>query len=793
MNKIVAYTYEKLVDKRFFNSIRWSELGICLIGFLIGRIHINGMWNPLCVAYVGATYQTKNLQRWNGIFTILGILSVTQSLSLSIQSVATLLLILLIRWYMETMNLKVELVGQSVIATLSKFTINIIVMAVKGFTLYDFTYILLELAFIFAFVFIYQKGIEIMLERNKAPLTNQQVIGGTVLLASIIGGMVEVYVEFSRGDRIYVRDIVCFFLIITISYLGDTAVGAAMGTVIGTLLVMIGYIPPHLISIYALAGLGGGLLAPLGKIGCGAGVLTGHLIGIYFINDGILDMSLLGACAVGMTLFFLCPSNFFGFSYWFGDKEKEYEQEVHMNRIRQLTTIKLDDFANAFKKLATTFSTIAVKKTSFTQKDISHIFEDVTDKVCAQCGLFEYCWTKDFYNTYQAAYGILVAAEHKDQITPSDVPEAFNGKCMKVEGFVDALNQTFEIYKRDLMWHNRIVETRELIAQQLQSVASIIKRLSSEIEEQVVFKRDTEKQVKEELAAKGIKVRDVLIILNANKKYEITIITNWKVEDAEDQKDIITILNNVIGRKFKVEQHHHGIDQKEFTLKIKEAHTYGVVVGVANVAKENNVSGDQYTRVEIPDGQYLLALSDGMGSGVAAHHESAATIELLEEFIKSGFDKDTAIRMINSVLILKSNEESFSTMDMAIVDMYSGITEFIKIGAATTFIKKKNYVEVVGSTSLPVGMLNKVDIETHKKQLKDGDMIIMVTDGILDVEKNQFNQESAFIQLIEEIESYNPQHMADALLEKAQRLICGDIADDMTIIVARIWEKPYRN
>ena len=789
----MAYTYEKLLDKRFFSSISWSELGICLIGFLIGRIHINGLWNPLCIAYVAATYQTKNLQRWNGIFTILGILSVTQSLSLSIQSVATVLLMLLIRWYMETMNLKAGLVGQAIIGTLSKFAISIIIIAVQGFTLYDFTYILLELVFIFALVFIYQKGIEIVLESNKTPLTKQQVVGVTVLLVSMIGGMVEVYIEFSKGNRIYVRDIVCFFLIITVSYMGDTAVGAAMGTVIGTLLVMIGYIPPHLISIYALAGLGGGLLAPLGKIGCGLGVLTGHMIGIYFINDGVIDMSLLGACTGGMALFFLCPNNFFGFSYWFRDKEKEYEQEVHMNRIQQLTTIKLDNFASAFKKLATTFSTIAIKKTSFTQKDISHLFEDVTDRVCAQCGLFEYCWTKDFYNTYQAAYGILIAAEHKDQITPSDVPEAFRGKCMKVERFVEVLNQTFEIYKRDLMWHNRIVETRELISQQLQSVSSIIKRLSSEIEEQVVFKRDMEKQVKEELAAKGIRIQDTLIILNVNKKYEIAIITDWKVERVEDQKAIISILNNVIGRSFKIEQQHHGVDQREFTLKIKEAHRYGVVAGVANVAKENNISGDQYTRIEIPDGQYLLALSDGMGSGISAHHESAATIELLEEFIKSGFDKDMAIRMINSVLILKSNEETFSTMDMAIIDMYSGITEFIKIGAATTFIKKKNYVEVVGSTSLPVGMLNKVDIETHKKQLKDGDMIIMVTDGILDVEKNQFNQENTFIQLIEEIESHNPQHMADALLEKAQRLICGDIADDMTIIVARIWEKPYKS
>lgn len=792
MNKIWAYTYEKLIDKENFRSIKWSELGVCLIGFMIGRIYIFGQWNALSVAYVAACYQTKNLQRWSGLFTILGILSITQPMSLSIQSIATILLILLVRWYMETMNLKAGLVGQALIASLSKFTISIIVVAVNGFTLYDFTYILLEISFIFAFVFLYDKAIEVLLDNSKTPLTHQQAIAITVLIVSMIGGMVELYIEFSNGGRIYLRDIMCFFIIIITSYLGEASTGTAMGTIIGTLLVMIGYIPPHLISIYSLAGLGGGLLLPIGKIGCALGVLLGHMMGIYFINDGILDSSLLGAYFVAAILFLLSPKHFFGFSHWFGDKEKEYEQEIHMSRIKKLTTVKLDNFANAFKKLSTIFSNLAIKKTTFTQNDISHLFEDVTDKVCAQCGLFDYCWNKDFYNTYQAAYGILAAAEHKDKITSSDVPAAFKEKCMKLGNFVITLNNTFEIYKRDLMWHNQIVESRELISGQLQSVASIIQRLSDEIEEQVVFKRDIERRVKEELAAKGIKIQDVLIILNSNKKYEITIITNKKIEDKEE-KIIINNLNTVIGRKFKVEQQLYLEDGKEYTLKIKEAHTYGIVAGAVSIAKEDSISGDQYSMIEILDGQYLLALSDGMGSGKQANNESRATIELLEEFIKSGFDKETAIKMINSILILKSSEESFSTMDMTIVDLYSGVTEFVKIGAATTFIKRKDYVELIGSTSLPVGILNKVDIETQKKQLKDGDMIIMVTDGILDADKNQLNREDTFKQFIGEINSNNPQYMAETLLEKAQNLICGEIKDDMTIIVARIWERPYKN
>ncbi len=793
MNKILEYTYDKLQNKRIISGIRWNELIICIVGFMIGRINILNGWNPLGIAYVAATYQGKWLKKWNAIFTIMGILSVTQSLSLTIKYITTIMLIMLIRWYMDTMHYKAGLIGQVAIALGSTFTISIVIIASRGFTLYDFSQSLLELIFVFSFIFIYRKGVELILENKRTPLTSQQTIGATILLVSAIGGMIELYIEFSKGSRVYIRDIMCFFIIISVSYLGETSVGAAMGTVIGTLLVMIEYIPPHLISIYALAGLGGGLLAPLGKLGTITGTLSGHMIGVYFINGGVIDSSLLGAYFVGAIIFLISPKDFFGFSHCFGSREKEYEQEIHMERIRRLTAVRLKDFANAFNKLSTTFGTMTTKKTSLSQKDISYLFEDVADKVCVGCGLADYCWNKDLYSTYQSAYQILAVTERKEKISPSDVPVEFKNKCIKLESFVQALDQTFELYKQNLMWQNRIVETRELISDQLASVSSSISELSKEIEGQVVFKRDVEKQVKEELAAKGIKIKDAIIILNPYNKYDITIMTDMRVESTGLENSMISVFNSALGRKFELDGHNYGNKQGEFTTKYKETCKYGVVAATANIAKVDSISGDQYTTMEISNRQYLLALSDGMGSGISACDESTATIELLEEFIEAGVDKDIAIKMINSVLILKSREESFSTMDMAVVDMDTGITEFIKIGAATTFIKSKNYVETVGSNSLPVGILNKVDVEAQKVQLRDGDMIIMVSDGILDAEKDKFNQEDTFANFIGEIDTNNPQYMADSLLEKAKNLLCGDIDDDMTIIVARVWEKMYKN
>ena len=41
-----------------------------------------------------------------------------------------------------------------------------------------------------------------------------------------------------------------------------------------------------------------------------------------------------------------------------------------------------------------------------------------------------------------------------------------------------------------------------------------------------------------------------------------------------------------------------------------------------------------------------------MGSGIAAYRESELVIDLLEQFLEAGFSKETAVRMINSALLV---------------------------------------------------------------------------------------------------------------------------------------------
>ena len=125
---------------------------------------------------------------------------------------------------------------------------------------------------------------------------------------------------------------------------------------------------------------------------------------------------------------------------------------------------------------------------------------------------------------------------------------------------------------------------------------------------------------------------------------------------------------------------------------------------------------------------------------------------------------------------------------MAILNLYNGVCDFIKMGAATAFIKRDKWVEMISSTTLPIGMFNQVDYDNVSKKLYDGDYIIILSDGVLDtapcVEKEVYFQE-----LLLQMDMKNPDEIANAILEHAMGINDGEIVDDMTVLVTGMWKK----
>ena len=213
-------------------------------------------------------------------------------------------------------------------------------------------------------------------------------------------------------------------------------------------------------------------------------------------------------------------------------------------------------------------------------------------------------------------------------------------------------------------------------------------------------------------------------------------------------------------------------------------------IGISKTNKEGEtVSGDSSIQIKLKDGKYLFALSDGMGSGPEARKSSQIAVKMLGRLLSNGFDKETSIELINNTILSNNKNETYATLDTMILDLYSGNSEYIKNGAAPTFIKNKKNVDIIKSIALPTGILNNVDLVVFDRDLEDGDIIVMCTDGIVESNKEYTNKEIWVKNILENIETENVQKIADIILKEAIDNNYGNAADDMSIIVVKVKKK----
>ena len=213
-----------------------------------------------------------------------------------------------------------------------------------------------------------------------------------------------------------------------------------------------------------------------------------------------------------------------------------------------------------------------------------------------------------------------------------------------------------------------------------------------------------------------------------------------------------------------------------------------MAIGTGETTKsKSELSGDSILNVRLKDGKYLVAISDGMGTGNKARQSSAGALRMLENLLLSGFDKNISLELINTALI-NQNTEVFATLDIAIIDLYEGTIELIKSGACPTYIKNNKKVQIIKSNSLPTGMVDGGQIQTFDKDITSGDIMLMCSDGILDANIEYKNKELWIKYLLEDIETTNTKKIADLVLNEAIDNTFGNVKDDMSVIVCKFKE-----
>ena len=301
--------------------------------------------------------------------------------------------------------------------------------------------------------------------------------------------------------------------------------------------------------------------------------------------------------------------------------------------------------------------------------------------------------------------------------------------------------------------------------------------MEQDVKQEELYEKD-KKEITELIKQKGIPVIDVSI--KKDSRFIIEIYVEEILETAKIEK-IENILTKILKEKIILNQE-TTVGKK---LNFISADRYIMTIGKGEMTKSSSeLSGDGILNIRLKDGKYLLAISDGMGSGNQARKSSNQALKMLENLLLSGFDKESSLDLINASLIAKNNE-IFATLDIAIIDLYKGNVEFIKSGACPTYIKSGKRVQIIKANSLPTGIIEGNNIQEFDRDIENGEIMLMCSDGILDSNIEYKNKELWIKYMLEDIETTNTQKIADLILNEAIDNNFGKIKDDMSIVVCK--------
>ena len=343
--------------------------------------------------------------------------------------------------------------------------------------------------------------------------------------------------------------------------------------------------------------------------------------------------------------------------------------------------------------------------------------------------------------------------------------------------------------KVNAAWNAKMDEQRVAVATQLTEISGI---MEGAIRRAYDTKEDTplERKLKGIFYKKGILLKKAYVYDNGEGRKEVYLTIRTRRKQCISNREAAQCLSDALGVSMMPSKEARNYVRNEYTNTcFVERTNFEVVYGVERyVGDYQQISGDSFSFLQREEGQFVASLSDGMGTGLNAYQESERVVDLLEQFLEAGFSKETAAKMINSALVLRDHGKTFSTIDISSIDLYSGVCEFLKIGAATSFIKRGNWVESITSTSLPAGVFQQTDFEKSCRKLYDGDMVVMVTDGVLDVLPTE-HQEKIMKDIILEHQTNNPKELADYIISRVRQYKNGRFCDDMTVLVMGIWKR----
>ena len=368
---------------------------------------------------------------------------------------------------------------------------------------------------------------------------------------------------------------------------------------------------------------------------------------------------------------------------------------------------------------------------------------------------------------------MTTAALARGKTSILDMPTFITSNCVKMHSLTSVINSAAKAYIAKSKAVDELAVQKRLMSEQFAGIALVLDSLALETGAPLNFVGDEVDVLKTELLRHNIIASDIAILGREND-IEVSLIV--RAQDAEKEM-LKKIASKVLSTRLEVAKiQDRGKDKSVY---LETAPTYEIAYGIAEKMRTGEeVSGDSRSVQSVSRSKRLFAICDGMGSGENAKRASGEALNMIENFYRAGLKSDIVLNIVNRLLKI-SFDDGYSTLDVAVVDTKSGALDILKLGAASSFIVRKDSVEAVACQLPPAGVLEDASLTTLRFQLFDGDMVIMMSDGVYDV-----LEDKGVVDVVDCARTSNPQTLANELLKRA---VSSGADDDCTVLVARLF------
>lgn len=527
---------------------------------------------------------------------------------------------------------------------------------------------------------------------------------------------------------------------------------------------------------FAFGGLMAGMFAPVGKLGCAVAFMISNGIMSLAFGENTQLSAVLIESLVGSAVFMILPKEVGNIiSPVFSNEKNSSLGET----LRKNIVMRLDFASKAIYNVRNDVNSVSDKLKNLYSPNFSVVCENVEKEVCNNCGLKTYCYEHRQGVTRDDFFRLEELLEAQGRISESDVEEAFVKNCCKKGEISRSMNINYREYLSALEAQRRVSDVRGVVAGQFSGVSDILSDLSKEFRNTMRCDTDSSERIISALSALGAIPVECVCLVSDGGRMSVELELSSKGESKLSKGTIMREVSKCCGRKFDLPT--ITCEGDRIRAALCEMPVYDVEVGSdQHIANNGKLCGDCLDYFNDGFGKTYAIVCDGMGTGGRAAVDGNMAASVMGRLLRSGLSADSSLQIVNSALMVKSEDESLSTLDLTGVDLYTGRVTLKKAGAPATFVRKNGRVMVREMPSLPVGILNGVKFSSDAVNLSSGDMVVMVSDGVITGDEKWLEK------LIRSWNEGSTQELARAVVDEAIKRRGDSPDDDITALAIRI-------